>query len=237
MLGEKLFSEKTDTTVIYKENGPAILLMFLTVFTSLGWLLANFSNLVIGMGGATVFLVAVTYMLFLVFTFIGYMFKYYAPSLPGAVIDLGDPKRTWVNVGLGAGVGALLTVTFFATVKTGLVPVVSSAIMLVVVCLVGPLIEELFFHGWVLPTVGEYSNKLIACIITNLAFAFYHMGTWGSISVFGFLVPFIFGILLSILTFKLESIAPAIIAHMTANTLLNLSAAMFPALVLILGGH
>jgi membrane protease YdiL (CAAX protease family) len=220
----------TDYNVIYVENAPTIMMMFFTVFTVLTWLMVSFTNMLVG--NVTVFTIAITYIVFLLFTFIGYIIKYVAPSAPGAIIDLGDPEQMWLNVGLGALVGLLIAVAFVVSVKNAYAPVVTTAILLVLVCIAEPIVEETFFRGWILPTLAGKS-PLFSIIVTNAGFAAYHMGTWGSIGIIGYFVPFAVGVVLSVLTLRLKSIAPAIICHMALNTVINLGGSMIVAITLL----
>jgi membrane protease YdiL (CAAX protease family) len=69
-----------------------------------------------------------------------------------------------------------------------------------------------------------YLSKPIGLFLSSLLFALYHVTTWGAAGLIGYLIPLLFALLLGLLTLKFESIAPAIIAHMTTNLILAITA-------------
>lgn len=227
-----------DYTVIFKENSPALIMMFLSAFILITWVMVGFPDLTLD--SVNVFSVATVYLLFLIFTFVGYIIKYLAPDAPGGIIDLGDPDKAWINISLGivAGLFVALTLLAGAVAKATLMPfTVTLPLQFLFICLISPFVEELFFRGWLLPTLSQYLSGPAGTILVSIAFALYHVNTWGAVGLMGYLIPFTFSLLLSLLVLKLESVAPAIIAHTTANTIITLTQLTAPTakIVQILG--
>jgi membrane protease YdiL (CAAX protease family) len=101
---------------------------------------------------------------------------------------------------------------------------IATPITFFFVALIAPIVEELFFRGALLPTLALYLSKPIGLILSSIFFALYHIATWGATGLVGIIIPFFFALLLGLLTLKFESVAPALIAHMTANILLTITA-------------
>ena len=79
--------------------------------------------------------------------------------------------------------------------------------------IVGPIAEEAFFRGFLLPAVAPYMGALKAVVAISVLFALSHL-------MLGVLVPaFVSGLLLSWLYLKTRSIVPPIIAHAAQNLL------------------
>jgi membrane protease YdiL (CAAX protease family) len=87
-----------------------------------------------------------------------------------------------------------------------------------------PVIEELYFRGFLLPRLSRF--KIWAPVIGGLFFALYHV--WQPMA---FITVFVTGLILGALVQWKQNVYLSIILHMLANTL---SAAM--ALLLVVGG-
>ncbi|HKJ67410.1 MAG TPA: type II CAAX endopeptidase family protein, partial [bacterium] len=82
------------------------------------------------------------------------------------------------------------------------------------IVLVAPIAEELLFRGF-LQTTLEYRTQNVtrAVLFTALAFAVLHMNTWWLIQIY------LFGIALSYLSWRTQSVIPGILTHMGINTM------------------
>jgi membrane protease YdiL (CAAX protease family) len=100
---------------------------------------------------------------------------------------------------------------------------IATPIAFFFIVLVAPIVEELFFRGALLPTFSLYLSRPIGLFLSSLLFALYHVTTWGAAGLIGYLIPFLLALLLGLLTLKFESVAPAIIAHMTTNLIITLT--------------
>jgi len=87
--------------------------------------------------------------------------------------------------------------------------IVSTVIL---VGIVGPIAEEIFFRGYVLPGLINRFGIVGALIISSLIFGFFHVDP-------GAIVPtFILGLALGWVYLKTGSIWPAVFAHGLHNT-------------------
>jgi len=213
----------TDYSVIYEENTPSMLLLIASSFILITWAIANFPDLQINT--TSILTVGLIYTIFLVFITVFFMMKAAYREAPGAIIDLGDPEYSWINIAIGVllGVFAAIAVMSGALAKPAAIAfTITQPIQFIFVCLAAPFIEELFFRGWLLPTTSQYLGLPAGLLLTSLLFSFYHANTWGAIGLIGYLVPFIIGLLFALVTIRFQSIAPAIIGHMTLNTITQL---------------
>jgi len=80
------------------------------------------------------------------------------------------------------------------------------------IVVIAPLAEELLFRGF-LQTTLEYRTQNVtrAILLTALAFAVLHMNTWWIIQIY------IFGVALSYLSWRSQSVYPGILTHMGIN--------------------
>jgi len=80
--------------------------------------------------------------------------------------------------------------------------------------IITPVAEELLFRGF-LQTTLEYRTQDVtkSVLITALAFALLHMNTWWIIQIY------LFGVALSYLSWRTQSVVPGIAAHMGINGL------------------
>jgi membrane protease YdiL (CAAX protease family) len=210
---------------IHSENVPAVILMILSAFILISWVMVGFPTLTLD--HTAVFSVATIYAVFLIFTFIFFMVKAAVPEIPLDFIDLGDPERSWLNIGIGAIMGVFVAISLLAGAvaqPAAMVFAIATPIAFFFVALVAPIVEELFFRGALLPTLALYLSKPIGLILSSVFFALYHIATWGATGLVGLIIPFLFALLLGLLTIKFESVAPALIAHMTANVILTIAA-------------
>jgi membrane protease YdiL (CAAX protease family) len=89
-----------------------------------------------------------------------------------------------------------------------------------------PLMEELFFRGFLYPVLARRLGLPVAVVLTALAFALLHgaqlMFSWGPV-----LVIFLVGLVLTVVRAKTNSVAAGILIHMAYNGTISL--AMFAA--------
>jgi membrane protease YdiL (CAAX protease family) len=89
-----------------------------------------------------------------------------------------------------------------------------------------PLMEELFFRGFLYPVLARRMGVAVSVIITALSFALLHgaqlMFSWGAV-----LVIFIVGLVLTIVRARTNSVAAGIVIHMAYNATITI--AMFVA--------
>jgi len=89
-----------------------------------------------------------------------------------------------------------------------------------------PLMEELFFRGFLYPVLARRIGLPVAVFVTALAFALLHgaqlMFTWGPV-----LVIFLVGVVLTMVRAKRNSVAACVLIHMAYNG--TITVAMFAA--------
>jgi uncharacterized protein len=85
-------------------------------------------------------------------------------------------------------------------------------LFLMYVCLIGPILEEIIFRGFILKSMQKYGN-LTAIIVTSILFSMFHL------NLVQFINPVLMGIVLAFITIKSKSIFPAMIAHIFNNTI------------------
>jgi len=86
-----------------------------------------------------------------------------------------------------------------------------SILMVVYVCILAPLTEEIIFRGIILKTTQKHGD-LYAIILSSIMFSLFH----GNLQQFIF--PFFMGLLLGFITVKTRSIIPAIVCHAFSNS-------------------
>lgn len=85
-------------------------------------------------------------------------------------------------------------------------------LFLTYVCLLGPILEEIIFRGFILRSMQKYGN-LTAIIVSSILFSMFHL------NLVQFINPILMGIVLAFITIKSKSIFPSIIAHIFNNTI------------------
>ena len=206
-------------THISKENAGPMLLIITSLFLLIGWIMVTVPDL--QLGGITAFQISLTYIVFLMITFFLYLIKYAAPEAPAGVIDLGPPEKAWLNVGIGVAVGVFIAITLIATAvyKTAAIVAfsITAPLVFLFVGIISPVVEELFWRGFLTPTLSKFLTPPVGIGLSALSFALYHLTTWGGQGWVGFLTPFAFALILSLLTLMTESVATAICVHAATN--------------------
>ena len=87
-----------------------------------------------------------------------------------------------------------------------------SVLLLLYICLIGPMLEELIFRGVILKLLQKHGVSF-AVIFSAILFAIFHQ------NVAQIFLPLVLGIMLALITIRSGSIVPAILAHIVNNTL------------------
>jgi CAAX protease family protein len=89
----------------------------------------------------------------------------------------------------------------------------------------GPLMEELFFRGFLYPVLARRSGTFMAIVITSVAFGLIHGAqlafAWGLV-----LIIFIVGLVLTTVRAKTGSVAASFVVHVAYNSTLVIMAAI-----------
>ncbi len=88
----------------------------------------------------------------------------------------------------------------------------AKTLILLYACLLGPLLEEILFRGFILRRLRRHS-PIFAVVMSSILFAMFHM------NLLQFCTPVILGIFLSLLTLSTRSIWPAVLGHILNNCL------------------
>lgn len=116
----------------------------------------------------------------------------------------------------GAGVALLIqmALAYFTGLKGGTSQVLSLNPLIIapLVCLTGPLWEELIFRYTL--NVGYFHNKFWGILVSTVLFAFLH----GSMRWVDLVIYFCFGLIFSFVNWKKPNILSSVIAHILMNT-------------------
>lgn len=85
-------------------------------------------------------------------------------------------------------------------------------LFLMYVCLIGPVLEEIIFRGFILKSMQKYGN-FTAILVSSILFSMFHL------NLVQFINPVLMGIVLAFMAIKSKSIFPSMIAHIFNNTL------------------
>lgn len=85
--------------------------------------------------------------------------------------------------------------------------------LLIAVCLIAPVVEELVFRGFLYDAIGRSAPPWVAWVATSALFAVYHLDPVHVIAVF------FTGLFLGWLRWQSGSVVPSILAHTANNTL------------------
>ena len=85
-------------------------------------------------------------------------------------------------------------------------------LFLIYVCLLGPILEEIIFRGFILKSMQKYGN-LTAIIVSSILFSMFHL------NLVQFINPVLMGIVLAFIAIKSKSIVPSIIVHIFNNSI------------------
>ncbi len=134
-----------------------------------------------------------------------------------------------VVLSLGLQTAAALLATIFATffdligvspdlpdLSVDLTSPWSNVLLYTYACIIGPVLEELLYRGFLLHSLRKY-NERMAIFISALIFGLMHENYQQ------FILGFLIGIPLAIVTIKCSSLIPAIITHIFVNTTATLT--------------
>jgi len=99
-----------------------------------------------------------------------------------------------------------------------------STVLIVVV--VAPVFEELFFRGWMLRSFLQRHSARKSILFSAVLFAIFHMDPWYALTIFPL------GLFFAWLTFKTGSLLPSMLSHTVVNT-----KSFFLTHILILTGY
>ena len=86
----------------------------------------------------------------------------------------------------------------------------------ILVTVIAPIAEEFFFRGYFFGALRNWKGPMVAAIVTGLVFGAIHAGS----SPAPFLVPLaVFGFVLCLITWRTQSLYPAIVLHALNNSL------------------
>ena len=151
----------------------------------------------------------------------------YRASWSSLGFALPGNRRSYVFAGIGLLLSLGFAAAYAATVETlgfdVLVPpaippgILGDGVYRVIntasIGISGPIAEETFFRGFLLPAVAPYMGAVKAVVAISALFALSHL-------MVGVLVPaFVSGLILSWLYLKTGSIVPPVIAHAAQNLL------------------
>ena len=97
-----------------------------------------------------------------------------------------------------------------------------SVLLLVYVCVLGPIAEELVFRGVILKVLQKHGVSF-AVIFSAFLFMLFHQ------NIAQLFLPFLLGIMLALITVRSGSIVPAILAHILNNSLAMVLDVVLPA--------
>ncbi|MBQ4051536.1 MAG: CPBP family intramembrane metalloprotease [Oscillospiraceae bacterium] len=126
-----------------------------------------------------------------------------------------------VGIGIIGQVLSILTLAFLELIRFPLyVPELTtdwsdplgSVLLLLYVCILGPIAEELIFRGVILKLLQKHGVSF-AVIFSAFLFMLFHQ------NVAQIFLPFLLGIMLALITIRSGSIVPAILAHILNNSL------------------
>ncbi len=96
--------------------------------------------------------------------------------------------------------------------SSGTVNVVTAVAYVVFLVILGPLVEELYFRGYLLPRIGRFGAW--AALINVSLFALYHLWKpWDTINLIIILAPMVYAV------WRLKDVRIGIAVHITLNTL------------------
>jgi sodium transport system permease protein len=96
--------------------------------------------------------------------------------------------------------------------------------------IVPPLVEEVFFRGYLLAAFLSMGRPLAAMTISAVLFGLFHLLVLDSLAIERFLPTMLLGLLLAWMAYTTGSIWPGVAMHVTHNTLLTLMGYYEPAL-------
>lgn len=141
----------------------------------------------------------------------------FAVSLLGIGGSIRDSFFSWMPVW---ALDPLHGLTHTGSSSAGLVTFIGFVVVLVVV---GPVVEELYFRGYLLPRIGRFGSW--AALINVSLFALYHLWKpWDAINLILILGPMVYAV------WRLKDVRVGIALHVALNSLalMNLAPVLLP---------
>ena len=117
-------------------------------------------------------------------------------------------------------IGAMMNLPveqFMLDIKAASNSVGVIALVIVSICLVTPVMEELVFRGWLFRRIGQTKlGDIGALILTAIIFTVIHSQYEHNVS---FIIMLAFGLLLGFIRYKSNNISYSIVTHMFFNSL------------------
>jgi membrane protease YdiL (CAAX protease family) len=101
----------------------------------------------------------------------------------------------------------------------------SLCLLIIIICIIGPIIEEIFFRGFILRGLKRYMQAKYAVIFSSLIFAVLHL------KIYIILPIAVLGLLLGYLRERTSSLTLPIIIHITHNSWVIFQAIIFSKLI------
>ena len=92
----------------------------------------------------------------------------------------------------------------------------------VVIVLIAPVAEEIFFRGYILEQLRKLTRSSTALFIQSFIFGIFHLYTWGlfsSLALFNSFHAFLFGMILGAWRIKFRSLLPLVLVHILFNAI------------------
>lgn len=139
-----------------------------------------------------------------------------------------ERKRLWTAVAVGFALAAFsaLAETLLSRWMPQSIPMdeyfrdtLSAYLLAGFGILVAPLVEELYFRGFLYPALARWTGVAPAVMITSAGFAMLHGAQLGN-AVVPLLIIFTTGVVLNLVRVRTGSVATGVIVHMTYNFVL-----------------
>jgi len=160
---------------------------------------------------------------------------YFGFSLAGVILyslwdsfDIGDAigiDNLNKDILLGVVVGAIFAFSAVTNPafsiglpKSFLALDTSNEFKFILVGLVAPITEEIFFRGIILSVIKSItSNNVVSMISSAILFSVYHYNAYGVAMSASYISAGVFGLLAAFLAFNTKNIMPSVIMHSMAN--------------------
>ena len=148
------------------------------------------------------------------------------------------PRWVWILFAAFAGFGFSMIGQIFAILELGFLDtigfpyyspdfsttdytILETVLLNLYVCVIGPVLEELIFRGFMLRSLQKHGVSF-AAVFTAILFTLYHM------NLVQLCVPMLVGLFLAVLTIRTDSLIPAICCHILNNTIATLGDYLMP---------
>lgn len=115
---------------------------------------------------------------------------------------------SWVHAHFGSGTSDLVKIT---STRAGMIFVVAIALFM-------PVVEELYYRGFVFPYLSSWLHPVLAIFITTFWFALPHYSQLAGDRV-GFILVIFLGLVLTAVRYWSRSLTPSLIVHWVYNGL------------------